>query len=280
MDDPLYRSVEPIRALRPYVRRFMIADCADPVDVVTRPGPTGYNYLSWHFSGSMTANIDGVVTEVPKDILFIAGQIRFQDIEIRSSGHFGHVVAKFQPAGLYELLHLSPAEFCGAARPLPPSAARWLERVFNSPGGAGSQIPARFDSVLGDLVGNARAAPEGVKTALEMIHARGGVLRIKDLAKDVGMSAEPQPAVRGRGRGHAEILRPRGSAQPRRGGRQQRRSRVSDRARARDGLLRSAPFQPLDPPVHIGQPAIVPGQWRQGVFRISRPTAAVTARVG
>ncbi len=122
------------------------ADCADPVDVVTRPGPTGYNYLSWHFSGSMTANIDGVVTEVPKDILFIAGQIRFQDIEIRSSGHFGHVVAKFQPAGLS-----SCCSVLRSWRPLPPSAAGgW--RV-STPGGA---------DLRRGLIGTARAR-EGVR---------------------------------------------------------------------------------------------------------------------
>ncbi len=179
----------------------MVADCADAVDVVTRPGPTGYNYLSWHFSGGMTATVDGVLTTVPKDELFIAGQIRFQNIEICSFGRFGHIVAEFQPAGMYELLHLSPAEFCGAARPLPPSAARRLERVFDSPGGAGQEISARFDAVLSELVGDARAAPEAVRTALEVIHARRRPSHPGSRQGRRDERAEPCAAVRGRGRG-------------------------------------------------------------------------------
>jgi AraC-like DNA-binding protein len=187
--DHLYRSVEPRNALRPYIRRILVADEAAPIDVTVKPAPTGFNYFGWVFSGAVQVNVDGQTFPFSQNCLHVAGQIQFQDISVRYSGLFGHIIAEFEVAGFYRLIPMSGADIHGQAYPLTPGVHTWAD-VFDSqsPCDGIQQRVARFQDFLCDLIPHARTAPDFISQAARLIEDAGGLIPIARVAQSLDVS--------------------------------------------------------------------------------------------
>ncbi|WP_106745370.1 helix-turn-helix domain-containing protein [Yoonia maritima] len=187
--DQLYRSLAPRGALRPYVRRILVADETAPIDVALKPAPTGYNYLGWVFSGSVSAETKGTVQPFAENCLHVAGQIQFQDISVRYQGLFGHIIAEFEVTGFYELIPMSPVEIYGRAYPLVPGFHDWADTFdLTSPCRNTNQRVERFQDFLCDLVPFARKKPNSVSRAARLIEDKRGLISIADVAQSLAIS--------------------------------------------------------------------------------------------
>ena len=73
----IYRPIEVPDRLKSYVRRALVADTADPVDMVVDVRATGYHYFGWVWRGLWRGKVDGE-THFDSDIdgpFHLSGQV-------------------------------------------------------------------------------------------------------------------------------------------------------------------------------------------------------------
>ncbi len=188
----VYRPLPVSAGLRPFVRRFMVADCEDELDVRVRPVPTGYCYLGWIMDGRVSADIDGVRTEFGDRVAHISGQIHCQDIEVRYQGRLMHVLVEMTATGLFALLGQPAGSYSGKTVDLGEEALNWVL------GGAQGDRFVRPDLQstlrrIEDYLSARTEAPFFVPTyitqATEMIEADPDGMMAGEVAAQLGVSA-------------------------------------------------------------------------------------------
>ena len=88
--------------LRPFIRRFMVANHQSKISETVYPKPTGYSYLNWVIQGHWQAEYSGHFSS-EKSPVFFAGQIRDKNITVTQTGVFKHIAVEFSALGFYQL---------------------------------------------------------------------------------------------------------------------------------------------------------------------------------
>lgn len=185
-------EVHPVRAdLRPFVRRFLIADTTIRGSLRVRPAPTGYNYLSWYRGERLRTIVDGVSRDVV-EAFQLAGQIQRQSIEVIHDGpRIGHILTEFTATGLARLLHVPGDRISGETVPLrrfAPAVADQLEAAVRD---VPDSMSVRLSALQDALVAlSPRAAPpiDYLEAAVALIEGSGGRMPVQDVAGAVGIS--------------------------------------------------------------------------------------------
>ena len=88
--------------LRPFIRRFMVANNQTTISETVCPQSTGYSYLNWVIQGHWQAHYSDYFSSKNTPIFF-SGQIKGEDIEVTHTGVFQHIVTEFTALGFYQL---------------------------------------------------------------------------------------------------------------------------------------------------------------------------------
>ncbi len=198
MQPDLYKIVPAPDELAPFVRRFMYANSAVPIDVTISPASTGFNYLGLIISGDVLAIADGHPQELTSKFHF-AGQIQNQDISVRYTGRVRHLLAEFTPTGLHRLCHVRGAEISGRVVDVAAvnnKLGASLQHHFQDMAGQdmagdeyGEEYPVeKFSNFLMGLVGNEAGETKFVEAAVTLIEAAGGRIQVSDICQQLEVS--------------------------------------------------------------------------------------------
>ncbi len=189
MQPELYNIILPAADLRPYVRRFMYTNAPEPVDITITPAPTGFNYFGHVISGSVAAVADGKKQQLTSPFHF-SGQIQNQEISVRYSGRFEHLVAELTPTGLYRLLHLRGEKIhgrCVDVASIKPELAEKMEQQLGSLDTDGDPVQV-FSGFLRDLIPDNAGETEFVDTAVALIEKSAGRIQVGDICSELDVS--------------------------------------------------------------------------------------------
>jgi len=186
-----YRTYPAPKALRPFVRRFLLAEAPLGAGLALRPYPTGCCYLGHVFRGPGTGETLGM--QPPRSGLHLTGQVERPGAPIRRQGPFGHLMAELAPSALYRLFHIEAAPIAGrsvdCAALLPPMRMAALTvNIVHGEAPAETRIAA-MGAALAELIRAARPPVGHVEAALARIEAEGGRIDADDLAEALGISA-------------------------------------------------------------------------------------------
>lgn len=198
MDPNTYRIVEPVAELRPFIRRLFVADSPVDINQTSYPAPTGYNYIGWIFDGDSKVRIDKAnVISPQRDKLHVAGQIQYHEIEIVSSGQFGHILAECTATGFFELTGIPGERVCASCLSLAAFDSQ-LTAQIDSVLAATNDLPdscdrathrlAIFQEQLSTLISGAVSVPNYVSQAVNLIEAVDGGIQVADLAQQLEVS--------------------------------------------------------------------------------------------
>jgi len=182
------RSVAPSAALAPYVREFMIVEVGDEVTRVRLPEPG--LVLGIRYRGSASIVASGAAARLPGTSLTgISGTAR----RMRTSAGGAIILARFRIGGAAQFFAEPLHELFGATVALDelvPRAdlERTRARALEATGDAGRA--AALESLL--LARLRPRAPDAVVTAaVRAISDARGVIRIRELARRLGISQDP-----------------------------------------------------------------------------------------
>lgn len=97
--------------LQPFIRRVLVADETEEVDVTSAAQPTGYIFLGFHFRGEAEAQVGYKAELASQDsTMHLSGQIVSTDITVRFRGPIGHLLVEFSGLGHFELLGVHGAD--------------------------------------------------------------------------------------------------------------------------------------------------------------------------
>jgi len=191
LEKDIYRPIAPPSELSQYVRRFMVADCDDPLDVSVPVRPTGYLFLGWILRGEARALVDGAVVIDTDDSRFhISGQVRSAEISLELKGRFQHALVEFTALGAYQLLGVEGQDVFEKAVKADDYCPDLVQSL------RGKTTPSSPDGDTGGLailtdylkVQDPRDVADYLPKGVEQIEAVHGNLRIADLCDDLGIS--------------------------------------------------------------------------------------------
>ena len=180
-------------ALRPFIRRIMIAEVENAAVPITEVRPTGYSYLGYCPSGKGIAHVDGrLEIDTSQHPVHVSGQVVSRDITIAYEGDLEHVLVEFTALGLYELLGVFGEETIDSCKPI-GSLRPDLEQQF-------SRFKLRrptenFDTLVSDFLVNLtkmattpNEVPIYLTESVERFEACDGQLNISDLCNALSIS--------------------------------------------------------------------------------------------
>jgi len=197
MEPDFYRIIESPAALQPYVRRLMVADCTEPIDMATTPAPTGYIYLGWVFAGEVSATSDNqTMMASASNFLHVAGQIQHQDISVRYNGRAGHIIAECTAVGFFQLTGISGQDVTGYAGAPPPNSKMPMDRFealcsgakFSETSDRAAPRLAAFLDFLNVLAASPKEAPAYVHDCAAEIERNDGAIKIASIIEQLDVS--------------------------------------------------------------------------------------------
>ena len=198
MDPNTYKIAEPIAELKPYIRRFLVADCKENINQTIYPAPTGYNYIGWIFDGAGDVKVNNqTIVLTQRNKLHVAGQIQYHEIEIHHSGMLGHILAECTATGFYELTGISGERVYASSLSLNTFDAhltaqidRVLATIQDLPRNS-DRVSHRlevFQKQLSTLADRAVKVPDYISNAVDLIEAVNGGIQVADLAVQLEVS--------------------------------------------------------------------------------------------
>lgn len=187
----IFRSIDIPESLRPYVRRVLVADSKEQVDILASVCATGYHYFGWVWRGRWQGVVDGeTLFDTDKDgPVHFSGQVSKRDVVAKIQGNIGQIFLEFSALGHFQLLGITGADMLeNAVAPhvLNPALKPYLEKIF----GAGDlSVSARMvllADVLSQLPKN--VVSNKIITAVERIEAADGDIRISGLVDELGLA--------------------------------------------------------------------------------------------
>lgn len=131
----IFRPVDVPPSITPYVRRILVADSAEPVEMSVEVRPTGYGYLGWTWRGTWQAEVNGKdIFDTDKDgPLHLTGQLRKSEVAVKMLGNIGQVFVEFTALGHFELLGVTGADMAEKAvapQKLNPALKPYLANIL------------------------------------------------------------------------------------------------------------------------------------------------------
>lgn len=156
--------------LRPYVRRILVANQPDPIEVSSDVRPTGYMFLGFLFRGYAQAKIgDEIEIEVDptNEGLHVSGQVVAKNITINYQGSIGHVLIEFTALGCFELLGIegeNAVDQCKPPQYFNPNLASVFTKI------AGFKEGRNFDQALASVLESLTLLAETPQPAPDFLH--------------------------------------------------------------------------------------------------------------
>ncbi len=188
----IYRPMAVPQILQPYVRRAMIADTSEMVDMLVDVRATGYHYFGWIWRGSWQGMVNGEI-RFDSDIdgrVHLSGQVINREVVARMQRDVGQIFLEFTALGHFQLLGLTGEQMledAQAPQVLNPALKSHLDKLLLST----ENLPAiaRME-LMADVLSQMpkQPIPAGIETALKRIEAVDGNIRISDLMVDLGLA--------------------------------------------------------------------------------------------
>ena len=187
----IYRPLEVPDRLKPYVRRALVADTAEQVDMVVDVRATGYHYFGWVWRGRWQGQVNGEVhSDSDTDGPFhLSGQVLKSQVFARMQRNVGQIFLEFSALGHFQLLGITGAsmlETAHAPQALNPALKPHLDRIVCA---ETTPVKARLE-MIADLLCKLpkHAVPDEVIAAVERIEAVDGDIQLSDLVGELGLA--------------------------------------------------------------------------------------------
>lgn len=187
----IFYPLEVPQSLLPYVRRVLVTDSDQDVDMQVQVGATGYNYFGWTWRGAWQANMNGVqIFDTDTDgPLHMTGQVRKSDVYVRLHRDIATMFLEFTALGHFQLLGVTGAQLAESAtapEQLNPALKPAMEKIR----AAQDMSPqARLDFIGTVFEAMPKhSIPNGIQEAIQKIEAADGDVLIGDLVTDLDMS--------------------------------------------------------------------------------------------
>ena len=183
----IYRSIDVPNCLKPYVRRALVADTHEIVDMEVDVRATGYHYFGWVWRGRWQGEVNGE-TCFDSDIdgpFILSGQVEKNNVVARMQRDIGQIFLEFSALGHFQLLGIIGSQVAKAPLVVNPALRPHLETLI---GVEKMTTNARF-SLMADVLSQLpkHAAPDGIVTAIERMEAVDGSIRIAELTRELGL---------------------------------------------------------------------------------------------
>ncbi len=191
----MYTEVAVPQPLQAHVRRILLADLPDDIDVTSDVRASGYIYLGFVFRGLAQAHVgDRLEMELSagKTACHVSGQVVAKDISIRYRGQLGHALVEFTALGHYELMGVFGED--GIDRCQPPSILNpKLAETFTLDAGfhAGQSADAAVQVLIAALTSlsqDAHVAPTILHHGLAEMEDRAGQVNLSNICEGLGVS--------------------------------------------------------------------------------------------
>jgi len=187
----IYRPSEVPESLRPYVRRILIADSNEHVDMSVDVCATGYHYLGWIWRGRWQGIVNGE-TRFDSDIdgpLHLSGQVNKSAVAAGFQRDIGQIFLELSVLGHFQLLGITGArmlEDAAAPHVLNSALKPHLEIILNATDLSTNERLELLADTLSQLPKNSVSFK--TVAAVERIEAADGNIRVSDLITELGLA--------------------------------------------------------------------------------------------
>ncbi len=187
----LYRPIDVPENLRPYLRRALVADSRENVDMVVDVRATGYHYFGWVWRGRWQGQVNDE-TLFDSDVdgpLHLSGQIDKAEVIAKMQRDIGQVFLEFTALGHFQLLGITGVQMIGTAcapHVLNPALGPYFKKIFNGEDQDTKDRMTLLFKVLSQLPRHLVSA--GIVTAVERMELADGALKISDLLVELGLA--------------------------------------------------------------------------------------------
>ena len=187
----IYRPLDVPQALQPYVRRALIADTNELVDMLVDVRATGYHYFGWIWRGSWQGLVNGEV-RFDSDIdgcTHLSGQVVKSEVAARMQRDVGQIFLEFTALGHYQLFGITGEQMLEDAQApqiLNHALKPHLDKLFCAEDQPAIERMELMASVLSQMP--KYPIPAGIEAAVERIEAVDGDIRISDLLIELNLA--------------------------------------------------------------------------------------------
>jgi AraC-like DNA-binding protein len=187
----IYRPIDVPERLRPYVRRALVADTDQMVDMKVDVRATGYHYFSWVWRGRWQGEVNGE-TRFDGDFdgrISLNGQFGKAEVIARMQRDVGQIFLEFSALGHFQLLGITGAQAQQnpkAPQALNPALKPHMQRMLAAKNmclGARMELMA---DVLSPLPKH--TVQDGIIKAVERMETADGDIRISKLVGELGLA--------------------------------------------------------------------------------------------
>ena len=187
----LFRPIDVPENLKPYVRRALVADCRENVDMVIDVRATGYHYLGWTWRGGWQGHVNGdtLFDSAIDGPLHMTGQIAKADVAVKIQHDVGQVFLEFTALGHFQLLGITGVQLLMQARAphvLNPALGPYFDTLLDADATSTKDRITLLFNVLTQLPKH--TIPAGIVSAVDRIEAADGAIKISDLLMELGLA--------------------------------------------------------------------------------------------
>ncbi len=187
----LFRPVAVPSSLQPYVRRALVANADERVDMAVDVRATGYHYFGWVWRGRWQGEVDGE-TLFDSDVdgrLSLTGQIGKSVVTARMQREIGQIFLEFSALGHVQLLGITGAQVLKnpkAPHVLNPALAPHMEKILKA---KDMPIDARM-GLMADVLSRLpkHSVPDAMILAIDRMEAADGNIRISEIVTEIGLA--------------------------------------------------------------------------------------------
>lgn len=187
----IYRPIPVPKDLKHYIRRAIVAETTEIVDMTVDVRATGYHYFGWVWRGRWRGLVNGE-TRFDSDIdgpFHLSGQVAKSEIIARMQRDIGQIFLEFTALGHFQLLGITGArmlEDAVAPQSLIPDLGPHLKKLQDAKCVSLSRRIELLAEVLSELP--IHVVPDGISAVLERMEAADGVIRIAELLAELGLA--------------------------------------------------------------------------------------------
>lgn len=184
----IYHPFEVPDRIKPFVRRALIADTDQIVDMEVDVRATGYHYLGWVWRGRWQGEVNGN-TYFDSDIdgpLALTGQVKKNVVTARMQRDIGQIFLEFTALGHVQLLGITGRSDACAPHVLNPALKPHFARMFDAKNMTTEARIALMADVLSALPKH--PVPDKIATAIERMEAANGDIRIAEIVNALGLA--------------------------------------------------------------------------------------------
>jgi AraC-like DNA-binding protein len=184
----IYRPIDVPNSIKPYVRRMLVADSDQLVDMEVDVRATGYHYLGWVWRGRWQGEVNGSTT-FDSDVdgpIALTGQVKKNIVIARMQRDVGQIFVEFTALGHFQLLGITGRQDASAPQVLNPALGPHFEKIF---GAKDINMAARVTLMAEVLCALPKhPVPEGIAATIERMEAVDGDIRIVKLVNELGLA--------------------------------------------------------------------------------------------